>query len=102
MSATLSELLVQKVALEREIAAAQAFARADAISRIRALMIEHGLSCADLTLRTQGTGGPKMGAKVAAKYRDSASGLTWSGRGLKPKWLAAAIANGRPAEDFLI
>ncbi len=102
MSATLSELLAQKVALEREIANAQASARAEAIYRIRALMTEHGLSGADLTTRTQGTGGPKTGAKVAAKYRDPDSGLTWSGRGLKPKWLVAALANGRSAEDFLI
>ena len=39
--------------------------------------------------------------KVAPKYR-SAKGETWSGRGLKPRWLTAAIKEGKKPEDFLI
>lgn len=41
------------------------------------------------------------GAKIAPKYRDEA-GNTWTGRGLKPRWLSAAIASGRKLEDFAI
>jgi DNA-binding protein H-NS len=41
------------------------------------------------------------GRKVAAKYRGP-SGETWSGRGLKPRWLVAAIKGGKKLEDFLI
>lgn len=46
--------------------------------------------------------GRKLG-KVAPKYRnpDKAS-ETWSGRGKQPRWLAAEVAKGRKAEDFLI
>jgi DNA-binding protein H-NS len=40
--------------------------------------------------------------KAAPKYRDPASGVTWSGRGMTPRWLAAAIAQGQSREDFLI
>ena len=40
--------------------------------------------------------------KVAAKYRDPASGNTWTGRGLQPKWVQAAVAAGKKLEDFAI
>jgi DNA-binding protein H-NS len=39
---------------------------------------------------------------VAPKYRDSATGTTWTGRGKQPKWLAAAIQSGKKLEDFKI
>ena len=39
---------------------------------------------------------------VAPKYRDSASGATWTGRGKQPKWLAAALKGGQKLEDFKI
>jgi len=54
---------------------------------------------------------PKAGRKsagsdkrsiVAPKYRDSATGTTWTGRGKQPKWLAAAIKSGKKLEDFKI
>jgi DNA-binding protein H-NS len=41
------------------------------------------------------------GRKVAAKYRGP-SGETWSGRGLKPRWLVASIKGGKRLDDFLI
>src|SRR5277367_1387423 len=40
---------------------------------------------------------------VAPKYRNPENPAeTWAGRGLKPRWLAAAIKSGKKAEDFLI
>jgi DNA-binding protein H-NS len=39
---------------------------------------------------------------VAPKYRDSATGITWTGRGKQPKWLSAAISGGKTLEDFKI
>jgi DNA-binding protein H-NS len=41
------------------------------------------------------------GRKVAAKYRGPA-GETWAGRGAKPRWLVAAIKDGKKLNDFLI
>lgn len=41
------------------------------------------------------------GRKVAPKYRGP-NGETWTGRGLKPKWLAAALKDGKKIEAFLI
>ena len=39
---------------------------------------------------------------VAPKYRDSATGMTWTGRGKQPKWLAAYIKSGKKLADFAI
>src|SRR5271169_1738886 len=40
---------------------------------------------------------------VALKYRNPENPAeTWAGRGLKPRWLTAAIKSGKKAEDFLI
>jgi len=36
------------------------------------------------------------------KYRDPATGQTWSGRGLQPKWIKAALANGKALADFAL
>lgn len=39
---------------------------------------------------------------VPPKYRDPASGKTWSGRGRTPRWLVTAEEQGRSRDDFLI
>jgi DNA-binding protein H-NS len=41
------------------------------------------------------------GQKVAPKYRGP-DGETWAGRGAMPRWMAAAIKEGKTREDFLI
>ena len=100
----LSELLSQKAELEKQIAEMQRNERADAIAQVRTLMAQYGLSVADIAAKASGPkiSGPKAGAKVAAKYRNPATGDTWSGRGLKPKWLQSALAAGRSVADFAI
>jgi DNA-binding protein H-NS len=49
----------------------------------------------------RGRRGPRKGHKVPPKYRGP-GGETWSGRGLRPRWLAAALKGGRKLDDFLI
>ena len=44
---------------------------------------------------------PLKGKKVKPKYRGP-DGETWSGRGLPPKWMAAALKGGKSKDDFLI
>jgi DNA-binding protein H-NS len=41
-------------------------------------------------------------AAVAPKYRDPETGATWAGRGLKPRWLTAALKSGKSLESFAI
>lgn len=100
--ASVSELMAQRAAIEKQIAEAQREARADAIGKVRALMSEYGLTAADLSTRVSAGKRPGTGAKVAAKYRDGASGDTWSGRGLQPRWLKAALASGKQLSDFAV
>lgn len=46
-------------------------------------------------------GGPR--GKVAPKYRNPANpSETWAGRGLKPRWLSAALKSGKKLEHFSI
>jgi DNA-binding protein H-NS len=51
------------------------------------------------SVRAHGTGyGP-----VAPKFRNPDNpSETWAGRGLKPRWLVAALKSGKKLEDFLI
>jgi DNA-binding protein H-NS len=97
---SLSELLAQRAALERQIADTQREERQKAIDQIRTLMSEYGLTLADLAAKPAkktGTGG-----KVAAKFRNQATGDSWSGRGLQPRWLKTALASGKKLADFAV
>jgi DNA-binding protein H-NS len=101
---TIAQLLEQRAALEKQIADAQREAKSSAIAQVKALMAEHGLSLADLSTRTAPSA-PKVKApsgKVAVKYRDAATGASWTGRGLQPKWLKAALASGKQLSDFAV
>jgi len=98
--ASVSELLAQKAAIEQQIAEAQRAERTNAVAKVRALMAEHGLTLADLSAKS--TVAKRTGAKVAPKYRNTATGDTWSGRGLQPKWLKQALASGKKISDFAI
>lgn len=101
--ANLTDLLAQKAALEKQIAEAQQAQRANAIAQIHALMADHGLTLGDLGTRPKkARAAAASGAKVAAKYRNAATGETWSGRGLQPRWLKAALASGKKLADFAV
>lgn len=100
---SLQELLAQRAEIERKIAEAQREERAAAIAKIKSLMAEYGLTAADIAGKTAAPKPVKAaGSKVAPKYRNAATGETWSGRGLQPKWLKSAIEAGRRIEDFVI
>ena len=49
----------------------------------------------------RGGGSVLKGKKVPPKYRGR-SGETWAGRGARPRWLVAAIKDGKKLDDFLI
>jgi DNA-binding protein H-NS len=53
-------------------------------------------------LKSKSAGGSKLkGRSVPPKYRGP-DGETWSGRGMKPRWLSAAMKGGAELEDFAI
>nr|WP_295085499.1 H-NS histone family protein [uncultured Roseateles sp.] len=104
----------QKAALEEQIAEARRRERADLIAKIEALMLEAGLTVGDLPASVHGTTlrgssvavrkspSPAPAAKVSAKYRHPSTGETWSGLGLQPRWLKAAVASGAKLTDFAV
>jgi DNA-binding protein H-NS len=98
--ANLTELLAQKAALDKQIEQTQRDERQKAISQVKTLMADYGLTAADLTARVAKKA--RVGAKVAAKYRNKATGESWSGRGLQPRWLKAALATGKKLTDFSV
>ncbi len=106
------DLLAQKAALEKQalelekqLQDARRAERAGVITQIKSLLSEHGLTVADLGIKpgkAAGSGTSMAGRKVAPKYRNVATGETWTGRGLQPKWVQAAVASGKKLEDFAI
>ncbi|MCI5851427.1 MAG: H-NS histone family protein [Sutterellaceae bacterium] len=50
---------------------------------------------------TEAKKAPKKSA-VKPKYRSDDGKETWSGRGLKPKWLRKELDSGRKLEEFLV
>ena len=93
----LADLIKQKEALEAQIANTRQSELTDAISKLKALVAEHGLTQKDVFGSSKGTKKSSGRSKVAAKYRDPSSGQTWSGRGKAPKWI-----DGQERSKFLI
>jgi DNA-binding protein H-NS len=53
--------------------------------------------------RAKGAGRGGVRGAVAPKYRNPENPEeTWAGRGLKPRWLAAALKSGGKLEDFSV
>lgn len=53
--------------------------------------------------RSKMTFGRGARGPVASKYRNPENpDETWAGRGLKPRWLTAAVKSGKKLDDFLI
>lgn len=84
---SLAELIKQKEALEAQIEATRKAELSDAISKVKALVAEHGLKASDIFKREKSANKVSGRSKVAAKYYDPSSGNSWSGRGKEPKWL---------------
>lgn len=74
--------------------------KAETLAELKDLAQSRGFSLEELLGETKGK---KAKAPVAPKYADPANpNNTWSGRGLKPKWLAAALESGASIEDFAL
>jgi DNA-binding protein H-NS len=118
MPRSVAQITKEIEALQKQADALLAFERPGALSAAKEAVALYGLTAAELgfadrpghepsssgkptaspiQLRTSNT----AGAKAPVKYRDSA-GNQWTGRGMKPRWLSAAIAAGRTLESFAV
>ena len=80
------ELLKQREALEQKINEARRNELSEAVSPVRALVTEFGLTAQDVFPAGKARSA-SAGSKVAPKYRNPATGQTWTGRGKAPKWI---------------
>ncbi len=92
------ELLQQREALDKQIEEARHLEISNALEKVRALVAEFSLTPQDVFASVRKPAKPaKTGIKVAAKYRNPATGDTWTGRGKPPKWI-----EGKERTQFLI
>jgi DNA-binding protein H-NS len=104
---TIPELVALKDEIDVLIAKKQKEARSEAIAKMEAIAKEAGFSVEELLGSAPLKASPvktktDRRSVVPPKYRDPASGTTWSGRGVKPKWVAAALASGKTLDDLKI
>lgn len=91
-----TDLIAQRDALDKQIAETRKTARKEAMKRIFELMQLHGIEEVILD------NGIDKRSKVAPKWKDPASDTTWTGRGIKPKFVQAALDAGFSMEDMRI
>lgn len=98
MTNSYKDLLAQREALEKAIEQARQNEISGAVTKVRELVAEFGLTVQDVFPGRGGkAAGRASGGKVAAKYRDPATGQTWTGRGKAPKWI-----DGKDRAAYLI
>lgn len=90
------QLLEQRESLELQIREAKKRETGAAITQVRALVAEFGLTPQDVFPSAKPRSA-RAGGKVAAKYRNPATGQTWTGRGKAPKWI-----DGQDRAKYLI
>ena len=79
----------------------------EALEKVQMLITQHKIQASDLVFFTEGSSTARKvkvataGKKAEVKYRD-ANGNSWTGRGLQPKWLSAAVQAGKSKEDFAV
>lgn len=107
---TLQELLAQRAQLQEQIQALDAQIntqqqeqKAAVIAEMLARMREAGIAPQELIAKSGGSkNAATKGKRVPVKYRNTATGDSWSGRGKQPNWLKQALAAGRKLDDFAV
>jgi len=95
--ATYKELKAQIAELESQAAAVRQQEFETVLADIREKVAEFGYTPRDIFGSRRGRAGQSPGA-TSARYRDPASGATWSGRGRAPNW----IKDAKNRDRFLI
>lgn len=105
-AADLAEMsLAELKALQKKIAKAidtfEDRQKKAALAELEAKAKEMGFSLAELLGASVGTG--KVKTKGIAKYANPSDPTqTWTGRGRRPDWFVAAIADGKSPEDLAL
>lgn len=113
MAKSYSQLQAQIEKLQAEAEALKAKELEGVIARIRTAIEHYGITPDQLFRTVKKTKAKRAAAKkaparksaakgrpVAIKYRDGND--TWTGRGNKPRWLVARLAEGKQLADFTV
>lgn len=88
---------------ERMLKVRQQEARKEVIAQIHAMAEDVGITVTIRETESAKRGRANKGSKVPAKFRNPDNPTqTWSGRGVKPRWLQALLDEGRDIEEFRI
>jgi DNA-binding protein H-NS len=77
--------------LDRRIQEKQKAQRASVIEQIVNVVKEYDVPIEELVEALGGLKLRRKGTKAKAKYRDPATGTTWSGRGKEPAWIKGMV-----------
>lgn len=94
---TVEELTAERERLDTEIKAKQDAQKASVIAQIKTVVETYSIPVDELVEALGGLKSKRKGIKAKQKFRDPASGATWSGRGKEPAWIKDQNRN-----DFLI
>ena len=85
------ELMRQAAELQAQANEILAMRKAEKVEQIKVLMAAHGISLADLFPAKKPRIRPTVGKP---RYRDPATGATWTGKGRKPAWVHEYLNRG--------
>lgn len=91
--------------LQKEFKAREANSLKDARAELRELERKYGLTVGEILAGNKQSSGKSADSKkvVAPKYRNPENAEnTWTGRGKKPVWVSAFLAQGKAIEELLI
>lgn len=94
---SVEELQARQDALDRKIQEKKAAERRAVIDQIVTVVHTYNIPIEELVEALGGLKIKRKGQKAIQKYRDPATGATWSGRGKEPVWI-----RGKKRDKFLI
>ena len=94
--ATYRELQAEIERLQQEAQVAREAEKSAVIEQIRQMIVEYRIYPQELGVRLQPQKDTSRSPRPA-KYRDPATGATWSGAGRAPRWM-----DGKNREDFAV
>jgi DNA-binding protein H-NS len=88
---SIEQLKAQQAELDKRIQEKQQAQRKGVIEQIVSVVKEYDVPVEELVEALGGLKLRRKGTKAKAKYRDPATGTTWSGRGKEPSWIKGQV-----------
>lgn len=109
---SVAELRRLQSKVEAELKRRDDTAKKEALKAMKKIAAEHGVALSDVLAEAKPEGAkpkrtrkasPAKGKRVPVKYRNPADPtLGWTGRGRKPRWVEAWLADGKSLDELLV